>query len=119
MDNTHKRGMEMVKYRNPALVIIFTYITLGIYGIYWIVSTTNELRSMTKSAPNPWKLLWLLVPLVNIFVIVWYYWRYCEAIGEISDFDNVLLFIIWLFISPVAVVIAQIQLNKKAVAVTT
>ncbi len=119
MDNTYKRGMEMVKYRNPALVIIFTYITLGIYGIYWIVSTTNELRSMTKSAPNPWKLLWLLVPVVNIFVYVWYYWRYCEAIGEISDFDNVLLFIIWLFISPVAVVIAQIQLNKKAVAVAT
>jgi hypothetical protein len=111
--------MEMVKYRNPALVIIFTIITLGIYGIYWIVSTTNELRSMTKSAPNPWYILWLLVPLVNIFVGFWYYWRYCKAIGEISDFDNVLLFIIWLILWPVAMVIAQIELNKKAVAVAT
>lgn len=43
----------MVKYRNPVLVIVFSIITLGIYGIYWLVSTTNELRRITSSAPNP------------------------------------------------------------------
>jgi len=28
----------MVKYRNPVFVVIFTIITLGIYGIYWLVA---------------------------------------------------------------------------------
>ena len=106
----------MVKYRNPVLVIVFSIITLGIYSIYWLVSTTNELRKVTSSAPNPWFLLLALVPLVNIFVVLWYYWQYSAAIGEISDFEPVLLFILWFIISPVAIVIAQIQLNKKAQA---
>ena len=104
----------MVKYRNPVLVIVFSIITLGIYAIYWLVSTTNELRRIASSAPNPWLLLLLLVPAVNIFVGFWYYWKYSKAIGEISDFEPVLLFVLWIIISPVAMIIAQIQLNKKA-----
>ncbi len=106
----------MVKYRNPVLVIVFSIITLGIYGIYWLVSTTNELRKVTSSAPNPWFLLLVLVPLVNIFVVLWYYWQYSAAIGEISNFESWLLFILWLLVSPAAMVIAQIELNKKAQA---
>jgi len=106
----------MVKYRNPVLVIVFSIITLGIYSIYWLVSTTNELRKVTSSAPNPWFLLLVLVPLVNIFVVLWYYWQYSVAIGEISNFESWLLFILWLLVSPAAMVIAQIELNKKAQA---
>jgi len=104
----------MVKYRNLVLVIVFSIITLGIYAIYWLVSTTNELRRIASSAPNPWLLLLLLVPAVNIIVGFWYYWKYSKAIGEISDFEPVLLFVLWIIISPVAMIIAQIQLNKKA-----
>jgi H+/Cl- antiporter ClcA len=106
----------MVKYRNLVLIIVFSIITLGIYAIYWLVSTTNELRRMTSSAPNPWFLLLLLVPVVDIFVAFWYYWKYSKAIREISDFEPVLLFVLWIIISPVAMIIAQIQLNKKAQA---
>ena len=104
----------MVKYRNPFLVIVFGIITFGIYSIYWLVSTTNELRGLTSTAPNPWHLLWILVPFVGFFVQLWYYWQYSAAIEEISDFSGVLLFVLWLIISPVAMIIAQIQLNKRA-----
>ena len=106
----------MVKYRNPVLVIVFSIITAGIYSIYWLVSTTNELRRLTPTAPNPWSLLLLLVPLVNIFVGFWYYWKYSKAVGEISNFESWLLFILWIIVSPAAMIIAQIELNKKAQA---
>jgi cytochrome bd-type quinol oxidase subunit 2 len=106
----------MVKYRNPVLVIVFSIITLGIYGVYWLVSTTNELRRLTSTAPNPWSLLLLLVPVVGFFVAIWYYWKYSAAIGEISNFESWLLFILWILVSPAAMVIAQIELNKKAQA---
>ncbi len=106
----------MVKYRNPVLVIVFSIITLGIYSIYWLVSTTNELRRLKDTAPNPWALLLLLVPVVNFFVELWYYWKYSAAIGDISNFESWLLFILWLLVSPAAMVIAQIELNKKAQA---
>lgn len=104
----------MVKYRNPVLVVIFSIITLSIYAIYWLVSTTNELRTLTSTAPNPWTLLLLFVPLLNFFVGLWYYWKYSEALEEISGFNMVLFFILWLIIWPVAMVIAQVELNKKA-----
>lgn len=104
----------MVKHRNPVLVIVFTVLTLGIYGIYWMVSTTKELRSLKTDAPNPWALVLFLIPLVNILVALWYYWKYSAAVEEISGFGAVLLFLLWIVFSPAAVVIAQIKLNKKA-----
>ena len=109
-----ERRFNMVKHRNPVLVIVFSVITLGIYGIYWLVSTTKELRRLKADAPNPWALLLLLIPLVDIFVALWYYWKYSAAVEEISGFSAVLLFLLWIVFPPAAVVIAQIQLNKKA-----
>jgi len=104
----------MVKHRNPVMVIVLTVITLGIYGIYWVVSTTKELRSLKADAPNPWALVLFIIPLVNIIVALWYYWKYSGAVEEISGFSAVLLFLLWIVFSPAAVVIAQIQLNKRA-----
>ena len=97
------------------LVIIFSLITAGIYAIYWLVSTTNELKQNSGSAPNPWFLLLLLVPFVNVVVAFWYYWKYSKAVNELTGFNNALLFVLWIIFSPVAMVITQMQLNLKAV----
>jgi len=103
----------MVKYRNPVLVILFSIITLGIYGIYWLVSTTNELRRLTSVAPDPLALLLLLIPVLNIFVWIWYYWKYSKAVEEISGVQAILLFLFWILLSPVSMIITQVELNKK------
>ncbi|MFH1054340.1 MAG: DUF4234 domain-containing protein [Candidatus Woesearchaeota archaeon] len=104
-----------IKNRNPILVLIFSLITFGIYAAYWIVSTTNELRRNTKSAPNPWLLLLMIIPLVNIIVAIYYYYKYSEAIEELTGFSLPLLFLLWIFVSPAAMILAQIEINKKAV----
>ncbi len=106
--------MDGIKKRNPILVLVFTIITFGIYGIYWIVSTTNELRAKTKSAPNPWLILLFLIPFVNIIVALVYYWKYSKAINELTGFSNVGLFLLWVLFSPAAIILAQMELNKKA-----
>ena len=103
-----------IKKRNPVLVFIFSIITFGIYAIYWLVATTNELRKNTTSAPNPLLLLLFLIPFVNIVVAFIYYWKYSKAINELTGFSAALLFVLWIFINPVAMVFAQIELNKKA-----
>lgn len=104
----------MIKRRNPVLVIVFSIITLGIYAIYWLVSTTNELRRTTSSAPNPWMILTFLIPFLQIVFALWYYWKYSAAIKDISGFETWVLFLLWIIFSPAAMIIAQIQLNKKA-----
>jgi len=51
-----------VKHRNPILVIIFWFITAGIYGIYWLISTASELKRLkAKNAPEPIWVLWILL----------------------------------------------------------
>jgi hypothetical protein len=102
-----------IKRRNVFLVILFSIITFGIYTIYWIVSTTNELRRSTSSAPNPWLLLLMLVPVANFIAMIIYYWKYSKAINELTGFSAGLLFVLWLLINPVAMILAQIELNKK------
>lgn len=103
-----------IKKRNPFLVLLFTIITGGIYGLYWVISTTNELRRTTSKAPNPWLLLLMIVPLVNIIIAIIYYIKYCKAINELTGFSTVGMVLLLLFVSPVGIIIAQMQLNKKA-----
>ena len=106
----------MVKYRNPVFVIVFTIITLGIYGIYWLVSTTKELRRMTPLAPDPLALFLLLIAILQIFVWIWYAWKYSAAVEEVSGVQAILLFLFWIIFPPVSMIITQVELNKKALA---
>ena len=103
----------MVKYRNPVLVILFSILTLGIYAIYWLVSTTNELRRLTSVAPDPLALFLLLISILNIFVWIWYFWKYSSAVEAVSGFRAIVLFIFWLVFPPVAMIITQVGLDKK------
>ena len=103
-----------IKKRNPLLVFLFSIITFGIYSIYWIVSTTNELKKNTQSAPNPLLLLLMLIPFVNFIVLIIYFWKYSKAINELTGFNSLLLFLLWLFLGPIAIILSQIELNKKA-----
>ena len=102
------------KHRNPVLVVIFTLITFGLYSIYWIRATTIELRKLSTSAPNPWLLLALFIPIVSWVVSIIYAIGYSVAISDISKFNVVLLVVLWIVFWPAAMIISQIQLNKKA-----
>ena len=104
-----------IKKRNPFLVLVFSIITLGIYGLYWIVSTTHELQRTTSSAPKAWWIILMFIPIVNIIVMFIYYWKYSKAVNELTGFSTVGLFLLWIFISPVAMILTQMQLNQKAV----
>ncbi|MDP6293285.1 MAG: DUF4234 domain-containing protein [Candidatus Woesearchaeota archaeon] len=100
------------KHRNPALVLVFTIITLGIYGVYWLASTTNELKAKTPLAPSPYLLILFVVPLVGLIAAIVYCWKYGKALEEVTKFSGIGMLVLLLFVFPVAQVIAQMQLNK-------
>lgn len=101
--------MINIKRRNPALVIIFTIITFGIYGIYWFVKTKNEINSLGAKIPTAWL---LIVPIANLY---WEY-KYAEGFSEYvkKDSEPVLWFLLLFFLAPVAMIIFQTELNKLA-----
>ena len=122
----------MVKYRNPVFVILFTIITIGVYGVYWLFSTTKELHELkAKDAPNTMLIIWMIVlvilgaltppvgiifSLAGVIVAMFFYWKYSKSIEQISKgkYSFVLLFVFFLFFSPVSIVLAQLALNKRA-----
>ncbi|MBW2979455.1 hypothetical protein DRZ77_01370 [Candidatus Woesearchaeota archaeon] len=126
----------MVKYRNPALVIVFTLITFGIYGLYWLVSTAKELHELkVKDAPNPMLVVWaflisifgsianafgVFVGVILVFIAVGlmisYYWKYSKAIEQLSKgkYSFVLLFIFFIAFAFVSIALSQVTLNSYA-----
>ena len=109
----------MIKRRNVVMVPVLWIITLGIYGLFWLYSTSDEVIRYNKQSDNPflWVLLGLIPPL-NIIAI----WYHSQAIAQMSTNENgkgingVLLFILWFLPIPILVglVISQLQLNKRA-----
>lgn len=99
----------MVKHRNIFLVYLFTFITFGIYMIYWMVSTKNEINSKGASIPTAWL---LIVPIANIYFI----YKYCEgfAVNVKKDNNTILWFILYILIGIIMPAIVQSELNKIA-----
>jgi hypothetical protein len=98
-----------IKKRNPALVIIFSIITLGIYFIYWLVQVKKEMNSLGANIPTAW---FIIVPIGNMYLL----YKYCEGFSQYVKKDNmgVMWTVLALTCPPVVPVIIQVELNKLA-----
>jgi hypothetical protein len=98
-----------IKKRNPALVIIFSIITLGIYFIYWAVKTKEEIKSLGANIPTIW---FIIVPIGNLYLL----YKYCDGFSEYVKKDKmgILWFLASVTVFPVMPVIVQTELNKLA-----
>ena len=100
-----------IKNRNVIFVIVATLLTCGIYGIYWIWKTKDEINSLGASIPT---MLLILIPFIGG---LYFMWKYCEAYAKFVKKDEsaaLLVFLLWLFIAPIAQYLIQTELNKLA-----
>lgn len=88
-------------------IIIFSVITFGIYALVWVVKTKTEINSLGGKIPTAWL---LIIPFVNLYFI----YKYAEEFSKFVKKDNnaILWFLLYLVISPVFMILAQIELNK-------
>ncbi len=114
------------KIRNPLGVIGLSLITLGIYGIFWYYYANKELAEIGKAhntdecGDSPGKSV--LAVTLGAFVIVPAFvsaYKFCKRLsaaerltGAPQGMEPGLLFILYVFLSPVAAYIAQSNLNK-------
>ncbi|MFA6158164.1 MAG: DUF4234 domain-containing protein [Candidatus Paceibacterota bacterium] len=98
-----------IKHRNPALVIILSFITFGLYGLYWTVRTKGEINGLGAKIPTAWL---VIIPIANLY----FFYRYSEGFSVFVKKDNspILWFLLYLVIAPVAMILIQIELNKMA-----
>ena len=114
----------MFKKRNLIVTLVLLLVTLGIYGLYWLYSTADELIKYNNKGGNP--LAWLimaLVPILNL-IVIWFHASALEAasrkaMGDNSSTNAVLLFILWIILPPLGLLISQATLNNLADATTS
>jgi hypothetical protein len=114
------------KIRNPLGVIGLSIITLGIYGIFWYYYVNKELAEIGKAkgtdecgdSPGTSVLAVTLGALVIVPAFVSGY-KFCKRLsaaervtGTPQGMEAGLLFVLYVFLSPVAAYIAQSNLNK-------
>jgi drug/metabolite transporter (DMT)-like permease len=123
---------ELGKIRNPLGVIGLSIITLGIYAIVWYYKLNKELAEIGRAkgtdelgtSPGTSVLAITLGALVIVPALVSIY-NFTKRLAAAKRLTGVepgiepgLLFVIWIFVSPVAQYIAQADMNKVLQAQT-
>lgn len=98
-----------MKRRSVASVIVFTIITLGIYGIVWFVKTKNEMKKLGADIPTAWL---IIVPIANI----WWLWKYSMGVQKVTkeSLNGILAFVLLWVLSVIGMAIVQSEFNKVA-----
>jgi hypothetical protein len=121
-----KGSTERGKIRNPLGVIGLSIITIGIYTIFWYYFVNKELREIGRAhntdecGTSPGTSV--LAITLGIFIIVPPFvsiYNTCKRLsaaerltGTPPGMEPGLLFILWIFLSPVAEYIFQSNMNK-------
>src|SRR4051794_12936479 len=117
---------ERGKIRNPLGVIGLTIITLGIYSIFWYYFVNKELAQIGRAkntdecgtSPGTSVLAVTLGSLIIVpaFISIYNTCKRQQAAARLTGTPELmepgLLFVIWIFVSPVAQYIAQSNENK-------
>ena len=103
----------MIQERNLVKQVVLFIITLGIYGVYWFYVTSKEMIEYKRfdGSAGLWTVL-LFVPFGSLYS----YYKQSEALEAVTDggMNKILVFLLWLFFSPAAWLVTQLELNKRA-----
>ena len=106
--------------RSVPMLVVLSIVTCGIYYLYWIYKTTDEIKNfMGREDINPALELILVLVTCNIYSLYWYYKYgkivYLEMTSKVgmdnSEDSTVLLVILGLLVYVVAGAIMQDKLN--------
>jgi hypothetical protein len=107
-----------MKHRSPVAVLLLPFITLGIYSLYWQVSTKIELNTAGAKIPTAWL---IIIPFVNI----WWLYKYSQGVDEVTagKTSTVVAFLLLFFLGFIGEAVIQSSFNgigtAPAVAAST
>jgi hypothetical protein len=93
--------------RGLGKLFLLTFITLGIYGIYWEVKTKGEMNALGANIPTAWL---IIVP----FASIWWLWKYSEGAEMVTKnklSGPVTFLVLWL-LGLIGMLIVQDAFNK-------
>ena len=96
-----------MKNRSPIAVVLLTIVTFGFYGIYWEVSTKQEMVNKGADIPTAWL---LIVPIANL----WWAYKYCLGVEKVTQqkMSAVMALVLMLVLGVIGMAIIQDTFNK-------
>ena len=97
--------------RHPALVVLLTLCTCGLYYLYWLVTTKGEMNRLGAGIPTAWL---LLIPFANIYWL----WRWSQGVEKVTNgaLSAVSALLLSWFLSAIGGAIIQSNFNKVSAA---
>ena len=93
-------------------ILVYTILTLGIYGFYWFYSMNKQIKLEYDESYNPfWRTIGLLIPIYDILVL----WRVSNTVTDtvIEDQNGPVIFLLWIVFFPAAIYLVQDGINKQ------
>ena len=113
---------EEIIYTNVAprsipLAIILSFVTCGIYMLYWIYMLNDEINELAQdeTAPGGALVLILIVLTCGIYGLYWYYrmGEKCDYIAQTHTSNNILYLVLGIFgLGIVSVALMQDTINR-------
>lgn len=89
------------------LQVVFTFLTLGIYPLYWTYKTAKMLDRGTDQNLTP---ILAIIPLANIIS----FWQISEAAEPTTDKDPMVVFLLFIFFGIISWYWVQSGINSVA-----
>lgn len=95
-------------HRNLWQMALLMLVTLGIYSIYWLVVTKQELNRANTQIPTAWL---LIIPFANIYFFYKFSEGFCtKVLGNKSQ--TVAYFLLLVLLFPIGEFVLQHQMNE-------
>lgn len=96
-----------LKERNLWVMAILSVITCGLYFIYWLVKTKNEITCLGAEIPTAFL---VIIPIANIYF--WY--KYAQGFTDYikKNGESVAYFLLLLLLPMIGMLVVQAAMNK-------
>lgn len=106
--------------RDPIMVLVFIFLTCGIYGIWWLFTYATEVKNaLGRQDLNPTTDLLLGFVTCGIWWVFAFYYKYPQLFAEMRhrvglppNDITMLTLLLGIFFSPAAIYIIQAELNQ-------
>jgi hypothetical protein len=101
------RERDIVEKRSVAGVILLTFFTFGIYGLFWLVQTKDELVREGADIPTAWL---LLIPFANLY----WSWKWSGGVEHVTGgkLSQAVAFLLMCLLGLIGMAIIQAELNE-------
>lgn len=106
-----------IKQRSVGLCILLSFVTCGLYGLYWMCCLHKDVSKLAKKPSSAGKMMLLTLVTFGIYMFYWMYkqGKTIDQIRQVNGSQAIVYLLLSLFgLSLIALAIMQSDVNQLA-----